>query len=433
MTRLPVDHRGGSGSFEVFDHLDPDLLRDPSPTYARLRAACPVGHSARHGGFAVLSRYRDVAAAARDHDVFSSRSISLPDDPVVFIPINLDGAEHAQYRSVLAPTFSPRRVAGLRASVRDLAGSLIDRFADAGSCDLAVELTRVVPSLTLFRLIGIPPDDEAQLSAWTDTLLFDETATADDGRRAAEAMQRHLYDLVARRRRALATASDATAGDDTADADLVAELLGARVDGRPLDDHAVVNILVTLVFGGIGPTTFLLNGAVALIDADPGLRRRLLDDPGLLTTATEEFLRLVSPVQSIGRVVSVGERRLGHEFHTGDRVLLLWGSANRDVDEFADPESFVADRVPNRHLAFGSGVHRCLGAHLARVEFQEVIGEMLARLPDVAIADDAEVGRRPGHMSGIHRLPVTFTPAGALRPAHPSASPTGDRPGTVRP
>jgi cytochrome P450 len=101
---------------------------------------------------------------------------------------------------------------------------------------------------------------------------------------------------------------------------------------------------------------------------------------------------------------------LEHDFTAGDRVLLLWGSANRDGDEFADPESFVADRAPNRHVAFGSGVHRCLGAHLARVEFQAVIGEVLARLPDIAISDEAEIGRRSGHMSGIHRLPVVFTP-----------------------
>jgi cytochrome P450 len=214
---------------------------------------------------------------------------------------------------------------------------------------------------------------------------------------AAEALHRYLYRFV------LSPAA-VQLGDDQ----LIGRLLRFREDGRALGADAIVNIVTTLLYGAIGPTTFLLNGALVALDQDAEARCRLVEEPELLTTATEELLRLISPVRSIGRTVTRSEPRFGHDFHEGDRVLLVWGAANRDPSVFADPDAFVVDRAPNRHLAFGAGIHRCLGAHLARVELRVVIGEVLRLLPDYRVDRTAGVGWQTGHMCGISRLPVTY-------------------------
>jgi cytochrome P450 len=373
----------------------------------------------RHGGFTAVARYDDVVAAARAADALSSRSVSIPASGDRFIPITLDGAEHAAHRARLAPFFSPHQVAAREDRIRRTTEVILDRLAPLGVADISRELTQVVPTITLLDLIGVPGADVDRVAGWTRTLIFDEHATAATGGAAAQALQRHLYGLVAER-------TDALAGtlpldpDGTEPISLIDGLVAPTPGHRGLDADTVVNIATTLLYGGLGPATFLMNGALARIAADPALRRQFVADPALLAPATEEFLRLVSPVASIGRVAT-GDAQVegveGIDLAAGEQVLLVWGAANRDADQFADPESFVADRSPNRHLAFGVGVHRCLGAHLARLQFRVVVAAVLRRFPDYVIADPAEVadpadvGWLVGHMAGIHRLPIRFTPA----------------------
>ncbi len=367
----------------------------------------PAAHVDRHGGFVALTRYDDVVAAARAADEYSSRSVSIPARRDRFTPITLDGTEHAVARAVLAPFFSPRQVKARELQIQSTTNALLDRLAPRGEADISVELTRVVPTVTLLQLIGVPAADIDRVAGWTDTLIFDEHATAESGGAAARALQRYLYDLVGARS---ITAGLTDPTDSTDLSDLIDGLLAHRAGRQAVDIDDAVNMVTTLLFGGLGPTTFLMNGALHRIATDPDLPRRLLADPDLLTTATEEFLRLVSPVASIGRVAAGADHPLGSDVCPGDQVLLVWAAANRDDDQFADAESFVADRTPNRHLAFGAGVHRCLGTHLARLQFRIVVAAVLRRLPDDAVSDQAAVGRLTGHMGGIHRLPVQFTP-----------------------
>jgi cytochrome P450 len=385
------------------------LLRDPGPAYVALRQA-PLARVDLHGGYVALTRYGDVAAAARAAEAFSSRSVSIPASGDRFIPITLDGSEHADARALLAPFFSPRPVEERSSQIQSTTDALLDRLAPRGEADISVDLTRVVPTVTLLQLIGVPAAHIDRVAGWTDTLIFDEHATAESGGAAARALQRYLYDLVVAR-----SITAASSTDSTVSTDLIGSLVARAGGHREVDLDDAVNIVTTLLFGGLGPTTFLMNGALHRIAADPDLRRRLLADPELLTSATEEFLRLVSPVASIGRVVAGVDHplSLGVDAGPGDQVLLVWAAANRDDDQFADAESFVADRHPNRHLAFGAGVHRCLGAHLARLQFRIVVGSVLRRLPDYAVSDPAAVGRLTGHMEGIHRLPIRFTPTGS--------------------
>ena len=394
-----------------FDHLDPDLLRDPGPTYAAMRRSTAPVRVDRHGGFVALTRYDEVVAAARAADALSSRTVSIPPTDDRFIPITLDGTEHARYRALLAPFFAPREVADREDAIRRTSEAVLDRLAPLGSADLSQELTQVVPAVTLLDLIGVPADDLDRVTGWTHTLIFDEHATAASGGAAARALQRYLYDLVDARSARSARSAQGAGGAEGAEPSrgLIDGLLAASSESM-IDRDAVVNIATTLLYGGLGPTTFLLNGALERIARDPDLRRQLLADPAAVTSATEEFLRLVSPVASIGRVATTEAGPLGDAAAPGDHVLLVWGAANRDGAQFADPESFVADRSPNRHVAFGIGVHRCLGAHLARLEFRVVVGAVLRRFPDFTVGDPSTVGRLTGHMAGIHRLPIRFTP-----------------------
>ena len=368
-----------------------------------------AAHVDRHGGFVALTRYDDVVAAARAADGYSSRSVSIPASGDRFIPITLDGTEHAVARAVLAPFFSPRQVKARKRQIQSTTDALLDRLVPRGEADISIELTRVVPTVTLLQLIGVPAADIDRVAGWTDTLIFDEHATAESGGVAARALQRYLYDLVGARS-ITAGLTDPTGAAGSSD--LIDGLLAHPAGCQAVDIDDAVNMVTTLLFGGLGPTTFLMNGALHRIAADPHLRQRLLVDPDLLTPATEEFLRLVSPVASIGRVVAGADHPLVPNVSPGDQVLLVWAAANRDDDQFDDAESFVADRSPNRHLAFGAGVHRCLGAHLARLQFRIVVGSVLQRLPDYAVSDPGAVGRLTGHMEGIHRLPIRFTPTG---------------------
>jgi len=379
-----------------FDHLDPDL-RDPTRAFCALRAGGPVSRSAGHGGFSVVAGYSEVRAAAQEPDVFSSRSISIPDSPGDFAPINADPPHHQASRALLAPHFSPRRVEQREASIRARVTELIDALPAVGACDISRSLTRVVVSRTLFDLIGIPVSDWPRVAAWIDVLIFAEATSYAEGREAAEALQRYLYDLLR---------SSVPAGGEAEP--LIGSLVRTRVEGRALGADTIVNLMITLLYGAIGPSAFAANGALVLLDQDREARRRLIADPGLLGTATEELLRLISPVRSIGRVVARPEPRFGHDFGAGEQLLLVWGAANRDPVEFPEPDRFVPDRTPNRHVAFGAGIHRCLGAHLARLELRVIIGEVLRRIPDYRVDHAAGAGWQAGHMCGINRLPITY-------------------------
>ena len=364
-----------------FDHLGPAALSDAVEAYRALRRTSPVAWSDRHGGFAILSRYGDVRCAAQSWPVFSSMAVSIPGGPGGSIPLMVDPPDHSRYRSLLSALFSPARVRAAEPDVQRLVNELVDGFVDRGSCDVSAELTQVVPTLVLARMMGVTPADERRFLDWVNILVYQAHPDLTEGRGATLQMHAYLSDLACRR----------------------------DVFGLSLSQPEVVNICMTLVFAALGPTTFLLNGALLELDRDRETRRRLIGHPELMTPATEELLRYLSPVRSIGRVVKQGARLFGHDFCPGERVLLLWGSANRDEVQFDAPETLLLDRAPNRHLAFGAGVHRCVGAHLARLEFRVVLQEILRRLPDYRVVDPSTLEWQPGHTSGITRLPIAWS------------------------
>lgn len=380
-----------------FDHYDRELMTDPYERYAAMRAQCPVHHSEHHGGFTVLSAFAEVHDAALEWELFSSDgdALAIPPNDARPLPITSDPPLHRRYRSIMAAWFSPRRVERMEPAVRAIVTRHLDRIAPLGACDLSAELSSAVPTEMLAAMLGVDTSDTDRFHHWVDTIVFDVAHDAGAAARAAG----ELHDYVVRLLR------DA----DVAPSTFTHELRHAVVDGAPLTLDEQVRMIVQLVFGALHTTTYLINGALLLLDQHPEQRNRLRDEPALMEPAVEEFLRLVAPVQGTARKVRGDASRFGTTFDEGDRVLLLWASACRDANEFPHPDELVLDRTPNRHVAFGIGVHRCVGAPLGRLQTRVVLEEVLRRLPDLRVEREGIVWGAAS-TRGILQLPCRWTP-----------------------
>jgi cytochrome P450 len=378
-----------------FDHHSPDWMRDPSATYAALRANCPVVHSDVHGGFWLVTRHADVHAVARDWAVYSSASgIAVPaalDTRVV--PQEADPPLHTVVRDQIVPWFSPGRVAEMEPLVRDLAVRLYEAAMAGGSFDLAIDVAIPLASLTMLRLLGFPEAVEPILQADIEALLrtrHDPTALAAAAERFAATM---FAEISARR--------EGTPGGRD---DLLEKILQMTVAGAPIDDPTAISVGMSLIFAGLETSANAITTAAHVLATEPAARDRLLADPSLLPAAVEELLRIASPVECIGRRVTTATTLAGTALAAGERVLISYGSANHDPEVFDDPEHVVLDRPHNHHLAFGTGIHRCIGRHLARLELRVGLGELLARAPGYRIVGEPAWGF--GENRGIRSLPL---------------------------
>ncbi|HEY1971746.1 MAG TPA: cytochrome P450 [Pseudonocardia sp.] len=382
-----------------YDPMDPAALRDPYPNYARFRRSAPVAHTDRFGGFWVISRYADVRAAAADTETYrSADGVTLPPfgNPIPFVPIEIDPPRHVLYRRPLQRWFSKGKMIELEHDVRRIVTARIDGFIDAGRADLAAELAEPVPPITLARVLGLPESDWSHFMQLGQTICAagerEDLATA--GAAVAELMG-YLQGQIDQRR--------AHGGDD-----MLTRIARMEVGGAPMSDQDVLGAAFFLVeaghettVGGIG--TMLLNLA-----RHPEIKDQLIADPTLIPAAVEEALRYDPPIQTIARTVAAETTLHDVTLHKGDRVVLCWGSANRDETVFEDADQLRITRERNNHLAFGSGVHHCLGAPLARMEMRVVLEEVLRRIPDYRIEneDDVVVG---GFLArAVKRLPVAF-------------------------
>lgn len=383
---------------EPFDHFDPAFMIDPYPGYATLREQCPMHHSDRHGGFYVLSTFRDVYEAAQNYEVFSSAgdALAIPPNGARPLPITVDPPEHRRYRLVMAAYFSPRRIERMEPDIRELANELLDAIVDRGSCDISHEVTSALPTIMLARMLGVPMTDTHRFHVWVDTIVFGNTTDADGSARAAA----ELNDYVI----ALLTAHDAAPADDT----FLTVMRDSQVEGGPLALDEKVRMVVQLIFGALHTTAYLINGALLMLDDDRTARGRLIAAPTLMESAVEEFLRMIAPVQGIARKVTRDTECFGQRFAAGDRTMLLWASANRDATVFPDADSLVLDRSPNRHIAFGVGMHRCIGAPLGRLQSRVVLEEILRRMPDYSIPDRDAIVWGASSTRGIINLPIVW-------------------------
>jgi cytochrome P450 len=403
---MPAVERGDDLVGEVttsFDHHDRELMVDPYSLYATLRQTCPVAHTEAHGGFWILSRYREVYAAEHDWQTFSATGgMSIPSLLEVGapqqVPLECDPPEHTKYRSALNQQFTPQAIALLEPQIQEIATDLVDQFIERGNADLAQDLAAPLPAIVILRLLGLDREAEGQIRAWIDTVIRHR----DDFASAALAGQA-LYCY-------LQTVLDERRAQPPLD-DLIGLLLAATPEGQPLEDDVIIRIVFLLILGGLETTAGVIATTFLHMIEQPETRKALLEAPELLPSAVEEFLRLISPVQGLARTATCDAEVGGLAIKKGERIFLSYASANRDEEEFPNADVCLLDRTPNRHMAFGSGIHRCVGAHLGRLEFVVAMREVLERLPDFQLAEGAEIRWAVGGESrGVSSLPVVFTP-----------------------
>ena len=365
---------------------------DPWPMYAALRDHDPVHHvvpdNPAHDYF-VLSRHADIWSAARDHETYSSAGgltvnygelelIGLADNPPMVMQ---DPPAHTEFRKLVARGFTPRQVESVEPKVREFVVERIERLRTAGGGDIVAELFKPLPSMVVAHYLGVPDEDRKQFDGWTDAIVAASTE-AGGVAGASEAvieMMTYFSGLIERRR--------TDPGDDT-----VSHLVAVGLaDGDPAGLLSILAFTFTMVAGGNDTTTGLLGGAVQLLDQNPDQRRLLAAQPELMTDAVEEFLRLTSPVQGLARTVTRDVTLHDTTIPEGRKVLLLYGSANRDERQYgANAGELDVRRRPRNILTFSHGAHHCLGAAAARMQARVTLTELLARCPQFEV-DEAGV------------------------------------------
>jgi cytochrome P450 family 142 subfamily A polypeptide 1 len=374
----------------------------------------------------VITKYDDVSYVERQPDIFSSAQGVRPKGggggADALSIVSMDDPEHARQRRLVSRGFTPSRITDLFDHIRELARELIDNVAARGECDFVDDVAKQLPLIVIAEMLGLPVEDRERLANWSDTMMAGEGAEDGDPLQhaAGEAWGEYvtylatlLEDRRAHPRDDLISVllSSADAGELTHDGHAVQT--GALVDqALGLGADELIGFLVLLLVAGNETTRNALSGGMLALSGNPAERAKLVADPTLVNSATEEILRYVSPVISFSRTVTRDVELRGKQLLAGDTVLNVYPSANRDADVFADPDAFLIERSPNLHLAFGTGPHFCLGANLARTEIRILLEELFTRLPDIRVPDGADAERGPNTLvTTIRHLPVVFTPA----------------------
>jgi cytochrome P450 len=398
--RCPIVH---------FDHNSQEHSTDPVASYRKLREAHPVAWSDAHGGYWVLSSYDAVFEAARNDDVFSSArnsyggeglTVVIPKTPMhLHIPIEFDPPEFRKYRKIVNPIAAPAAVERMTPMIKKYATWFIDQVIESGECDLAQVIG--VPSIVTVDWLGLPVKDWKRYSFAHHAVLA-AVPGSEEYERATKvelpALSEQMREVIAARR-----------AEPTGD--LISYLVQQEVDGRPLTDEEVFSMIELILAGGVGTTASLVSQALVWLYQHQDIRQDLIDHPEKLERAIEEFLRYFSPTQALARTVAQEAEFHGVDVHVGDRVLLAWGSANRDSDAFDNADELDIERWPNRHTAFGVGIHRCLGSHLGRAMAHELLSQILERMPDYVVdLDNVKPYPHQGTNTGWQSIPATFTP-----------------------
>ena len=407
-----------------FDHHSDEFTRTEEELNAHLRSQCPVAWNEKYGGFWYISSYDAVEQVARDGETFAHKYEPNAADGVDYQgemgvprpegqpPLGIgevDGPYHLALRKALTPFFSSGAVEKMRPFMEQSVHWFLDQKIADGEMDLVLDYASPVPAILTMRLMGLPYDN---WRLYAD--LFHGVMDAGDADQynkviaEVPAMIDGLLKFAATRR--------AIPGDD-----LTSFLVQFEFDGERLDDNQLIDILWNLIGGGVDTTTSLTSLSLLHLGTHPELRQQLIDRPDLYRTAADEYLRYCSVNKTLSRTVSRDTVLGGQQLRRNDQVLISWFAANRDEREFERADEVVLDRAPNRHVAFGLGPHRCIGAPLARVMFAVMVKAVLDRIPDYVVDLDV-VHHYSGNpsMTGLGRLPVTFTPGASLGTPQPT-------------
>lgn len=374
---------------------------DPFPHYRRMRNSAPVFHDEQSGSWHVF-RYDDVQRVLTEHAVFSSRMVGddASETGQLFAAslISTDPPRHRQLRSLVTQAFTPRAVDALAPRISALTEEMLDGIVSAGTADLIRELAYPLPVIVIAELMGIPAEDRSRFKQWSDIIVSQTRAGAEnaDHRVTNREMTEYFLTMIEQRR--------SRPGDD-----LISALLAAEIEGQKLSVAELLGFCSLLLVAGNETTTNLIGNAVLSFTEAPETLERLVADPSLLPQAVEEVLRFRSPVQSMYRVTAA-ETILGDIPVPAGAPLVAWiGSANRDERQFQRPEQFDIHRGPVRHLAFGQGIHFCLGAPLARLEARIALTAVLSRLPGLTLAAGTDLERMDSTIIfGLKELPVSW-------------------------
>ncbi len=404
-----------------FNPFLPEFRVDPYPAYRALQAKHRVYRNRLLSGTFVLPRYDDVVAVLSDPrfsvdrrqaDVFkqlqplrglSPRFIEAIQSALLMT----DPPAHTRLRRLVNKAFTPRVVEGLRTRVQAIVDELLDAVAARGEMELIHDLAYPLPVIVIAELLGIPSEDRDRIKRWSDTLaILLDPLQAVDGLTPTE----HAYDEITTYMRPIFAARRAAPRDD-----LISALVAVEDQGQRLNETELLSLSMLILGAGHETTTNLIANAVLALLRNPSERRRLQDDPSLIGSAVEEFLRYDSPVQMTDRVAAVDCEVAGHVIRRGQVVALIIGAANRDPSRFADPDRLDLGRADNHHLSFGHGAHFCLGAALARLECQLAVATLLHRFPDF----DGEREPRQWKRSMVLRGPTRLMLRWPAQPAAP--------------
>jgi cytochrome P450 len=387
-----------------YDPFNASIIDDPYPTYRLLRDEEPVYHAAESDAW-VLSRHHDVETALLDHDSYSSVDGVFPTPPgsdfvqsMLPMMILMDPPRHNQLRALVSRGFTPRRIAALNDGIEQLAQDLVGRL-EGGSADFVLDFAGVLPTMVIADLLGVPREDRDQFRRWSNMLVQADPTHGQtaDALSAMASMYSYFTDFLTDRRRSPRQ-------------DLMSALLSAEIDGVRLTDEELLGFCALLLIAGTETTTNLLGNAAVVLAQHPDSRRRLAADPALLGPAIEELLRYESPIQALSRTLTRDITLHNTTMSRGESVLLVFGSANRDERVFPDPDVFDIDRKPEHLVAFGKGVHFCLGASLARMEARIALTALLQRLPNWDVDLESARRLRSGPIRGYASLPISCPP-----------------------
>jgi cytochrome P450 len=387
-----------------YDIFDPGYIADPFTVWDGLRDTCPIAHTERYGGSWLPTTYAGVTAMAHDIEHFSSARVAVvppaggpgsdgPQLPAGLPPISSDPPVHTWSRRLLLPWFSPQRVAEYEPTTRALCRRLVDGFVASGKVDVAADYAQQIPVRVIGMLLGVPEEHSDMFTGWVRDVL--EFAT-DESRvvPSRNALLQYFQNLIDERR-------------DAEGSDLISFLLHAEVEGERVPEAHVLGTAALALIAGVDTTWSAIGSALWHLATHPDDLHRLVHEPELMPTAIEELLRAYSPV-TMGRMVTTDVEYEGCPMKAGDRILLSFPAANRDPQAFPDADKVIIDREHNRHVAFGSGIHRCAGSNLARMELRVAIEEFIDRIPTFHLDPAGEVTWAGGQVRGPRTAPVVF-------------------------
>jgi cytochrome P450 len=397
-----------------YDIFDPAYLADPYPIWDDLRERCPMAHSERWGGSWLPTRYSDVYAIAHDIETFpsgngisvvpmvpppdapgSDGTPSAPGGPLLASgvpPISADPPLHTWTRRLILPTMSPQRVAEYEVFTRELCERLAAEIRDRGEGDAAAEYAQQIPVRVIGHILGVPEDMAPTFTEWVrDVLEF--AHDPERRRRGILGIVGYLQDTITDRQ------------ENPRD-DFITELLNSEHEGEPITIDVVMGMCALLLIAGIDTTWSSIGSTMWHLALHADDRRRLADEPDLMPTAIEEFLRAYAPVTMARRLVEDAEYD-GCPIKAGERILMNFPAANRDPAVFPDADKVILDRQQNRHLAFGAGIHRCAGSNLARMELRVAVECWLAAMPEFSLVDPALVTWAGGQVRGPRSIPIS--------------------------